>query len=332
MRNRDFNLMLLCMGFFSIAATAAGFLLGGAVAGCLVLGVCLIFLLVFVLSHLYRYRQMRELSGYLRRIRDGEYTLDIRDNAEGEMSILKNEVHNLTVVLSRQAEQLGKDRLYLADALSDISHQLKTPLTSMLVMTDLLNGELPAEKRAEFTQTIRSQLERIEWLVTALLKLSKLDAGTIPFKQEKVSLKEVVRRAAEPLLIPIELRGQTLQISGEETAVFVGDLQWTAEAVVNVLKNCSEHTPQGGSISVTYEDNPLYAAIVISDSGEGIHREDLPYIFNRFYKGKNAGSDSVGIGLAMSRSILLRQNGDITVRSTPGQGSEFTIKIMKCVV
>lgn len=332
MRNRDLRLLAVGMAVVSAAVTTAGFLLAGPAAGCLVLGVCLLFLLVVVLSDLYRFRQMKLLSDYLRRIRDGEYTLDIRDNAEGEMSILKNEVHNLTVVLSRQAEQLGSDKVYLTEALSDISHQLKTPLTSMMVMTDLLSGELPAKKREEFTHKLRSQLERIEWLVTALLKLSKLDAGTIPFKKETVLLKEAVERAAEPLLIPIELRGQTLQIQGDGSASFTGDLQWTAEAIVNILKNCSEHTPKGGVISVHYEDNPLYAALTIADNGEGIDKEDIPYVFNRFYKGKNAGSDSVGIGLAMSRSIFLRQNGDITVRSRREKGTEFSIRFVKCVV
>ncbi len=283
---------------------------------------------VFIGSTAHRYREIGALSAYLRRISEGDFTLDLRDNKEGELSILKNEIYKVTAVLSTQAQALGKDKRTLADAVSDISHQLKTPLTSLYVMTDLLSQpDLPDDRRAEFAHNIRSQLERIEWLVTSLLKLSKLDAGAVEFKREVMPVKAVVDKAVQPLLIPIEIKEQTLQIEGDERARFTGDLNWTAEALLNVLKNCIEHTPERGVIRIRYGDNPLFAEITVEDNGAGIDRADLPYIFKRFYKGRGAHADSVGIGLAMSQSILEGCGGSISVRSQPGAGTQFCIRL-----
>ena len=279
-----------------------------------------------------RYQKLDDLSAYLHRICTGEYSLDIRDNEEGELSILKNEICKVTLRLSEQSELLKKDKIYLADAISDISHQLKTPLTSILMMTELLESpDLPEDKRLTFTRSIKKQLERIEWLVSSLLKLSKIDAGTIQFKKESVEVKKLVSKAAEPLSIPMELRQQQLIIEGDD-AVFIGDFNWSCEAVLNILKNCMEHTQVGGEISVNTVENPLYTEVVIVDNGEGMDPEDVPNIFKRFYRGKNAGSESVGIGLAMARSIIVQQNGDITVKSEKGKGTSFRIRFYKKVI
>ncbi|GAP15393.1 signal transduction histidine kinase [Longilinea arvoryzae] len=293
-------------------------------------------LLTVVISGLFsywRYRQIGKLSNYLKRITGGDYSLDIRDNAEGELSILKNEIFKVTVTLREQAEQLKKDKRFLADSISDISHQLKTPITSMRVMTELLGDEnLPREKRAEFTQNIRSQLERLQWLVTSLLKLSRMDAGTIEFRKETVDVRSMLTKAVEPLLIPMEIKNQALEISGDERTRFTGDLNWSAEAVTNVIKNCVEHTPQGGKISIQFGETPIHTWIAIQDNGEGIHPDDLPHIFDRFYRGRKSHKDSIGIGLAMSKSILLNQGGAIEANSEPGRGALFTIKIYKSIV
>jgi signal transduction histidine kinase len=277
-----------------------------------------------------RYSDMKELSGYLRRIYSGDYSLDIRDSVEGELSILKNEIYKVTLILSKQADQLLAEKEQLANAISDISHQLKTPLTSMTVMADLLSSEgLEPDKRKEFTKTLDTQLERMEWLLTSLLKLSKIDAGTINFKKEQVIAAELVDKALKPLLIVMELKDQKLVVEDEGKVTFLGDCNWSAEALINILKNCIEHTPEGGTIMIQTEDNPIYTGIIITDNGRGIAKEDLPYIFKRFYKGKNAGEESVGIGLAMAKSIVEKQNGDITVTSQPTIGSRFVIKFYK---
>ena len=269
----------------------------------------------------------------MRQISSGDYTLDVRDNYEGELSILKSDIYKVTRKLAEHGSLLQNDKAKLTNAISDISHQLKTPLTSMMVMVDLLqDNRLDETKRTEFTRNIQVQLERMEWLVSSLLKLSKIDAGTITFKKEKVLVADLVRRAVEPLVVPMEIKMQSLHVEGDENATFIGDFNWTAEALINILKNCVEHTGDGGNISVAYSENALFTEISIRDNGKGISKEDLPYIFKRFYKGKNASEDSVGIGLAMAYSIITSQQGDIKVSSEPGVGSFFQIKFYKQVI
>ena len=175
-------------------------------------------------------------------------------------------------------------------------------------------------------------MERIEWLVSSLLKLSKLDAGVAVMKKDPVNVRSLVEKAVSPLLIPMELKEQTLELEGGEGVYFIGDAHWTTEALINILKNCMEHTPCGGRLQVAWEGNPIYTQIRIADTGEGIPKEDLPHIFTRFYRGRNAHEDSVGIGLAMAKSIILQQNGDITADSYPGRGTTFSIRFYKTVV
>lgn len=190
-----------------------------------------------VLFTRWRYREIEKLSGYLRQISGGNYALDIRDNHEGELSILKSDIYKMTLMLSEQKEYLQNDKLLLNNAISDISHQLKTPLTSMMVMADLLsNPELPFEKRVEFTRNISNQLERIDWLVASLLKLSKLDAGTVTFRENVIPIERLIQKSVEAVSIPMDIKDQTLLIEGEESVTFIGDLNWTAEAIINILK------------------------------------------------------------------------------------------------
>ncbi len=274
--------------------------------------------------------EIENLSNYLRQISNGNYTLDVRDNQEGELSILKNDIYKVTLMLSEHSALLQHDKVQLTNAISDISHQLKTPLTSMTVMADLLSEpELPPEKRTEFTRNIRIQLERIGWLVSSLLKFSKIDAGTVQFKKDPISVRTLFQKSLEPVLIPMDIKEQTVSIKGDDTVSFLGDLNWTAESLINILKNCVEHTPEGGEISISFAENALYTEVIIADNGKGIPKEELPYVFQRFYKGKNASEDSVGIGLALSHSIITSQNGDINIKSEKGIGTQFHIKIYK---
>ncbi len=294
---------------------------------------CCLLISCFLVLTKSRYKEIERLSSYLRKISSGDDVLDIRDNREGELSILKNNIYKVTLMLSEQRALLQEDKMQLTDAISDISHQLKTPLTSMMVMTDLLSdAQLPSEKRAEFTHNISVQLERIEWLVSSLLKLSKIDAGTALFKTDVTYVKAVIQKAIEPVLIPIDIKELTVSTVGDDDVTFIGDLNWTVEAILNILKNCVEHTKKGGVITISYSENVLYTEIIIADNGKGIPKEDIPYIFKRFYKGKNANEDSVGIGLAMAHSIIKRQNGDINVESSREKGTRFHIKLYKQVI
>lgn len=333
LRNREIRLLLLTIIGITIVAVGVAILFISVSVALLLLSTHLLFIIIFLLFTRWRYRQIELLSDYLRQIAGGDYSLDVRDNEEGELSILKNDIYKMTLMLSEHSSLLQEDKLHLMDAISDISHQLKTPLSSMLIMVDLLaDPGLPKHKRMEFTRNLSIQLKRIEWLISSLLKLSKIDAGTVHFKQEPVQVEKLVHKALEPLLIPMDIKEQTIIIQGETSVSFTGDFNWTTEAIINILKNSVEHTTDGGTITITFAENPLFTEIVISDNGEGIAKGDLPYIFKRFYKGKQASEGSIGIGLALAHSIITSQNGTIDVESELDRGTTFRIKFFKGII
>ncbi|MGX6445773.1 sensor histidine kinase [Neobacillus sp. K501] len=332
-RNREVQIFLIILLFISGFGIALAAILVSMHAAGFVLGVSILLISCTLIFTRWRYREIEKLSGYLQRISNGNFQLDVRDNYEGELSILKSQIYKVTKMLSEQGAVLQEDKAKLTNAISDISHQIKTPLTSMMMMADLLGDKrLEDGKRAEFTRNLQVQLERMEWLVSSLLKLSKIDAGTIAFKKEKVLVSQLVQKALEPLLVPMDIKMQVLTVKGDENAAFNVDFNWTAEALINIVKNCVEHTPDGGEITILFSENALFTEITISDNGEGIPKEDIPYIFKRFYKGKNASDDSVGIGLAMAHSIVTSQQGDIEVKSQKGEGTTFRIKFYKQVI
>lgn len=300
-------------------------------AGALVLLLGLISIMVHLATEYYRYRKLQKLSSDLDKLLISGTPLPIREYSEGELSILANQIQKMTLRLTESAEAIKADKVYLADSLADISHQLRTPLTAMNLTTTMLrNPELPIEKRMELTGELRNLLTRTEWLVETLLKLSKLDAGTIKLAQDPVRVKNLIARAAKPIAIPMDLRNQTLIINcAEET--FTGDLVWTAEALGNILKNCMEHTPEGGTITITTQETALYTQIEVEDTGAGFDAKDIPHLFERFYKGSNASETSYGIGLALARTVITAQNG--TVQATNGSiGAKFVIKFYKQVI
>ena len=295
----------------------------------LVIIACVAFTLTLLVFLKKQYSELHEITSYAGKINRGDYSLDIRDNHEGELSILKNEIYKITTMLKKQAQALQNEKVILADSIADISHQLKTPLTSLFVLTDLLSQNPVEEDKREFLNRMRSQLKRIEWLVSSLLKMSKLDAGTVTMKKEDVYVGSLVEKALEHLSIPLDIKRLQVHLTGEKTVKFTGDFNWSCEAIINIVKNCIEHTPEQGQLHISFAENPLYTLITIRDSGSGIDQEDLPYIFNRFYKGKNTAEDHVGIGLAMAQAIIKKQGGDITVKSEKNRGTEFTIKFYR---
>lgn len=285
-------------------------------------------LIVFWRFTLIRYRRIAQLSDYLDRLSGGNYDFDIRDNDEGELSILKNEIYTLTVQLSEQAQRLRKDKEGLRDVLSDISHQLKTPLTSLTLMSELLeNDSILPEKRQEFIEKQNRALSNMKWMVLQLLKMAQLDANSVRFNTEAVPVNKLINDSIEAVQILFALKEQTVLPPSDLTLQIPCDLQWTREALTNIVKNASEHTPIGGVIRMDCGENPLMFWISVSDSGEGIEQKDIPNLFERFYKsGKQSG---VGLGLALSRAILRGQNAEIEVSSIAGQGATFTIKFYK---
>jgi len=309
MRNKELKQLFWAMCSITAGATIAALFISKE-AGALVAITCIVLSTVFLVFTRSRYRHIAMLNDYLRRINSGEYFLDLPSYDEGELSILRSELYKITVFLREQNRLLRQDRLRLAEALSDISHQFKTPLTSMSVMAELLSDDrLDSDARREFSSRLRAQISRLTWLTDTLLKMSRLDAGAVKFNTRQVPLRDLLDKACSPLAIPMELKNQSLTVQAEGAAFC--DLNWTAEALTNIVKNCVEHTPPGGQIQITALQNPLFAEIQVSDSGPGIPKEDLPFIFQRFYKGKHASKDSAGIGLAMAKAVIEAQGGTL---------------------
>lgn len=275
--------------------------------------------------------KINELNNYLSLMCSGNFDLDIMDNSEGEMSILKNNLYKIMTLLKTQNEQLNTDKLYLANSLADISHQLKTPLTSMMVMSDLLKDEKDEGKRNEFLSIIETQLDKMKWLITNLLKISKLDAGATEFKHEKFNIAPILEKSLKQFYVTCDVR--EIEIVNEiNDFEFVGDENWTGEAIENIIKNCIEHTNNNGKLRFFSRRTNVYNSLFIQDNGCGITKEDLPHIFERFYHGKNSSSESVGIGLALAKTVLEKEKGDIIVNSELGKGSIFELRFYKTIV
>lgn len=296
---------------------------------CLALGIILIIVFTFVTKR--RYKNLNDLNDYLSLVCKGIYDMNIDDNTEGELSILKNNLYKVITLLQSQNEYLKNDKLYLADSIADISHQLKTPLTSMMMMCELLENEENPDKRQEFVAVINNQLSKMKWLITNILKISKLDADATEFKREEVSISKVLDDSLKPFVLTAELKNIAIQ-NGANDFVFNGDESWTVEAVSNIVKNCLEHTNDGGKIIISSDSTNLYNKLTISDNGCGIAEEDLPHIFERFYHGKNSSKDSVGIGLALAKTVFEKENASVSVESEQGRGSVFEIRFYKSVV
>lgn len=296
---------------------------------CLTLGIILTMIFAVVTKR--RYKNLNDLNDYLSLVCKGIYDMNIDDNTEGELSILKNNLYKVITLLQSQNEYLKNDKLYLADSIADISHQLKTPLTSMMMMCELLENEENPDKRQEFVAVINNQLSKMKWLITNILKISKLDADATEFKREEVSISKVLDDSLKPFVLTAELKNIAIQNNANDF-VFNGDESWTVEAVSNIVKNCLEHTNDGGKIIIASDSTNLYNKLTISDNGCGIAEEDLPHIFERFYHGKNSSKESVGIGLALAKTVFEKENASVSVESKQGRGSVFEIRFYKSIV
>lgn len=303
--------------------TGGSFFLGLFV-GIYVMGVCGLLLVFFWYYTWERHKALKALSVRLDGLLHGEEHLDFVPDKEGELSVLSGEIYKLTICLREQAELLQREKAYLKDVLADISHQIKTPLTALRLM-------FTRERGAGFRKEAGNLLSRMEWLLEVLLKTAKLESGTIIFSQSEISVRKIFQKVLEPLEILLELRSVRLVLPRED-AFYTGDFYWSVEAFGNLLKNCLEHTREGGEIVVSAEENPLYTAIMIQDSGDGFGEEELLHLFERFYQGKNVTTSGVGIGLSLAKQIIGRQNGTIRAVNRPEGGAEFQIRIYKSYV
>lgn len=292
--------------------------------------VCIAFGLAFAVLFLgylkIQKKQTMDIAKRIERINLGDYSLQIDRNSEDELSLLDNQIYRTAVKFREQAENSNKDKENLQKSLSDISHQLKTPLTSIIVMVDniLDDDDMPLEIRREFLNDIKHNTNIISFLVQSLLKLSKLDAEAVKFRYEQVEVKSIVDECIKNTAVMAEILGVRLETDCNDI-ILNCDKKWLCEAVTNIIKNCIEHS-HNGNIKITADQNKLYTKISIKDNGNGITKEDLPHIFERFYKGKNSSDDSVGIGLSLAKTIIEKQGGYISVSSELNKGSEFVIK------
>ena len=276
-------------------------------------------------------KKINEITKYIEEINRGNYKLNIEENTEDELSILKNELYKITIMLKEVAENSQKDKTTLKDSLSDISHQIKTPITSILIMLDniLSDENIPEDIKKDFIKDIKREIINIKFLVESILKLSKIDSNSIKFIKKEVFIKDIINEAVKNVSMLSELKNIEIIVLGDDSIKTICDLKWQVEAITNILKNCIEHSYENRKIYINYNQNNMYTELKIEDNGTGIDAKDLPHIFERFYKGKNSSSDSVGIGLALSKSIIESNNGYIQVDSKLNKGTTFIIKYLK---
>lgn len=298
-------------------------------------GVFLLMVVVFLIlnyfQYAYFYERIRRITVGARKLIEGDYDIAIHEDREGDLAKLANAFNSMGNVIRNNLSELNKEKQFLVDLMSDISHQLKTPLSSLIVYNDImLNKDLAPEQREAFLQKKHDQLERMKWLIYSILKLAKLDAKSIEFRKEEQSLNETIQNAIEALESKATLGGVKIVFTETEEVSFLHDREWLEEALINIIKNGIEHTAGGGLIAIGVMENPLYRRITIQDTGEGIREEDLPNIFKRFYKSPlSPKSESLGIGLALAKSIVESHEGIIEAQSQVGVGTMFVITFIK---
>ena len=332
MRNREIARFLLfglaaCLPFFLLAAASSREMLVVCVAQAVLL------LSGFTLFTLRRYQRLRQLNDQMRGVREGHYRMQMDQFEEGELSILYSEIYKVTVQLRETAQQLQESQQFLSDSLSDISHQLKTPLTSMMMMVELMQQpQMDPQQRSEFLRVISNQLSRMQWLIQSLLKMARLQAGAVQFSPSPQKVRSLLSKALSQAEAELVRSGVEWIMECPDDFELMLDENWTVEALGNILRNCAEHTGRGGRIVIRCRRTMLADQIEIEDNGEGIDPQDLPHLFERFYRGRNARPDSVGIGLAMSYQIITGQGGMLRVVSQLGQGSCFQLRFPHQIV
>lgn len=286
---------------------------------------------IFMRYVLIQEKELKEINEYIKEVNNKNYSLKIEDNKDGELSRLRNELYKTTVILREAAENSEEEKEKLSIAIADISHQLKTPLTSIRIMLDNIsdNPDMPQEIREDFIQDISKQVEHMSSLVISLLKIAKFDAGTIKMENEEIDAKKLIDSVINNLAILIEIKEIEVITKIDEKAIFIADYKWQQEALTNILKNAIEHIQPKSNIYIIVENTSIFLKIKIKDEGQGIEQKDLKHIFERFYRAKNCNEDSIGIGLSLAKTIIEQNNGYIKATSEVGKGTLFEIKYIK---
>lgn len=295
---------------------------------CSTIGFGGIFIYLFIKSNNSLDAEIDKLIRLLEKINRREYDLDLDELNEDKFSILKNELYKTTIMLKEVAENSTKDKLNLKDSISDISHQLKTPLTSILIMLDDIidDKDMDSTTREEFLSKIRREILNINFLVQALLKLSRLDADAVKFNPQKINVDDIINTSIKNVETLRELKNIKIVTNIETKNKISIDPLWQTEAITNILKNAIEHSKENAEVEIIVNENKLYMNIDIIDHGEGIKKEDIKHIFERFYRASSSSKDSIGIGLPLAKAIIEKESGKISVESKINEGTKFTIK------
>ena len=328
LRNREVRQFAILFLLIAAASVIFGFTINIA-GGILAIASAVAFGTAFFMFTRVRYKRIAKISNEIDFVLHNVDHLYIGELEEGELSILQSEITKMTLRIREQNDALKKEKEHLADSLADIAHQLRTPLTSVNLILSLLENNTDESQRKNLIRETEELLVRMDWLITSLLKLSRLDAGIVVFKREEIDVNNLISAALHPLLIPMELHNIVLQINIPEGIKILGDSGWLSEAIQNILKNCMESSGDNGEIEIVCEDTLLFTEITIHDSGTGFEKEDLQCLFDRFYRGKNSGTAGYGIGLALCKTIITRQGGTITAKNHLKGGAIFIIRFPK---
>ena len=291
-------------------------------------------ILILLLINYYRKKNnnnLSELTNYLNAINNNKYILDIENNREDEVSILKNEIYKTAIKLNEQAKNLEKEKVFLKDSLSDISHQLRTPLTSITIMMNNImdDPDMEEDVQKKFLLDINRKIINMSFLIETLLKLSKFDAGTIEFKRNNIYVRDLIDEVKNNLSVLCDLKNININYQEKKKVNLMCDPKWELEALSNIIKNCIEHSPNDSKVDVIASENDLFTRIIIRDYGSGISKKDIKNIFKRFYKGENSSKDSIGIGMSLAKSIIELDSGMINVETKRGEGTTFIISYYK---
>lgn len=325
LRNRTFARQFALMaGALALLAGCAG-AVDGPRAGLWALASGAVACALFVAFSARRYREIARLAVEVDEVLHDGRRIDFSDYREGDLAVLKNELAKMVAALSAATERLDAEKRALADALADVSHQIRTPLTAMSLLISTVERASGEAERTRALHELEALAERVGWLVTALLKLAKADAGAIRVQARPVDAARLVSDALAPLAGAFDLRDVACEVDMDEGASFTGDAAWSAEALGNVLKNCLEHTPAGGVVRVRVVEDAVACRLQVSDTGPGVAESDLPHLFERFYRG--AGSEGFGIGLSLAQALVTAQGGTLRAgndRDTGGARFDFT--------
>ncbi len=296
--------------------------------------ICVFGILILTIVLIYnrkKEREIKKINKYLNEINNGNYELKIEENCEDELSKLKNELYKTTVLLRETAENSEQEKINLSNSLADISHQIKTPLTSIRIMLDNIeeNPDMDSKTREEFIEDISKQIEWISSLVISLLKLAKFDAGAIKMNDQEVNVKKLINHVLSNLAILLDIKNIKIEQKIDDDTIIKADYNWQLEALTNIIKNAIEHSNENGTIHIDVENNSVFVKIKIRDEGEGINKKDIKHIFDRFYKAKKSSENSIGIGLSLAKTIIEQENGYIKVDSEVDRGTTFEIKYLK---